>query len=98
MKINLYDKYKLDKDIKVGDVIVYYNPKNDDYDYFMIMEIFGAQYPFRLLRLKDCVIIDKHYEFLYDLIEYAKKPVNNYHLYEIIPSEELELNRNISRT
>lgn len=93
MKINLYDEYKLDKDIKVGDVIVYYNPENDDYDYFMIMEMLGAVSPYSLLRLENSTVPGKVSKNLYDLIEYAKQPINGYHLYEVIPSEELELRR-----
>ena len=66
------------KDIKVGDVVVYYSLEYDDYDYFMLVKIFGAQYPYRLLRLKKMdVSLTNHFDYLYDLIEYAKQPINS---------------------
>lgn len=93
MQINLYDNTDVNTEINVGDIIVYYNPEYDDYDYFMIIEKFGTQHTYRLLRLKDDTVVTKCFNCMCDLIEHGKQPINGYHLHEIIPSEELELRR-----
>lgn len=93
MQINLYDNTNINTEINIGDVIVYYNPEYDDYDYFMIIEAFSVQHTYRLLRLEDGTVSRKSFNCMCDLIEHGKQPINGYYLYEIIPSEELELRR-----